>query len=67
MAELKTELRFIPCGNPAKLTPLVVINGRQALEEGPRRIGECVYCKGPCQGVTVNCETRVYQESRLLP
>jgi hypothetical protein len=32
--------------------------------EGPRRIGQCVYCAGPCDGVTVSCETRVWYERR---
>lgn len=30
--------------------------------EGPRRVGHCVYCAGPCHGVTNMCEVRVWQE-----
>lgn len=32
--------------------------------EGPRRIGWCVYCAGPCEGVTLSCETRVWQDAK---
>jgi hypothetical protein len=65
MGELKVELLAIPCGEPAHTTLLLVtINGRQALHEGPRRIGHCVYCAGPCEGRTTECETRVYEERR---
>lgn len=42
----------------------VTIDGRQALKEGPRRVGQCVYCGGPCEGVTTMCEERVWKESR---
>lgn len=62
MAELKVELKFIPCGPSATRALFVTINGRQALKEGPRRIGHCVYCKGPCHGVNIDCETRVWLE-----
>jgi hypothetical protein len=64
MAELKVELRRLLCGEPAQDALFVTINGRQALHEGPRRIGQCVYCGGPCDGVTTDCETRVWQERR---
>jgi hypothetical protein len=33
---------------------------------GPRRPGHCVYCAGPCQGVTTQCEVRVWEESLRL-
>lgn len=32
------------------------------LEEGPRRVGECVYCAGPCHGATGMCEWRVFAD-----
>ena len=38
-----------------------------AESEGPRRIGYCVYCKKTCQGVTANCELRVWEDSRRPP
>jgi hypothetical protein len=62
MAELKVELRSIPCDAAPDGALFITIDGRQALEEGPRRVGMCIYCAGPCQGVTVNCETRVWLE-----
>lgn len=45
-------------------TLLVTINGRQALHEGPRRPGYCVYCKGQCRGFTPHCDCRVYDEAK---
>lgn len=63
MAELKVEARFYRIDGRAPAL-FITINGRQALHEGPRRIGQCVYCGGPCQGVTTDCETRVWQERR---
>jgi hypothetical protein len=63
MAELKVELRFIGYGDGRQSVLCVIINSRQALKEGPRRIGQCVYCAGPCRGATANCETRVFDES----
>lgn len=41
----------------------ITINGRQALHEGPRLVGRCVYCKGRCAGATPNCDRRVYDDS----
>jgi len=35
-------------------------------DEAPRRPGHCVYCAGPCQGVTTQCEVRVWEESLRL-
>jgi len=35
-------------------------------EEGPRNRGECVYCGGPCGGVTMNCEARVFHDAQAL-
>lgn len=40
----------------------ITINGRQALNEGPRRVGRCVYCKGSCLGMTIYCDRRVFDE-----
>lgn len=62
MAELKVELRNIPCDVAPRGALFVTINGRQALHEGPRCIGQCVYCAGPCNGVTTSCEERVWRE-----
>jgi hypothetical protein len=35
-------------------------------DEGPRRVGECVYCAGPCEGVTTMCESRVFEDAKEL-
>lgn len=45
----------------------VTIDGRQALHEGPRRVGHCVYCKGHCIGAHLHCDSRVYKEARRAP
>ena len=45
----------------------ITINGRQATAEGPRRVGNCVYCKGRCRGATVHCEVRVFEEAERAP
>jgi hypothetical protein len=63
MAIKKAEVRFMFVGSPPRLMPFITIGGRQAMHEGPRRIGHCVYCKGQCRGVTVHCESRVYEET----
>ena len=65
MDQLEVKLKRIgdATGN-AKL--YVTIDGRQALAEGPRRIGHCCYCKRQCIGVTVYCDPRVYAESTGL-
>lgn len=42
----------------------ITIDGRQALEEGPRKVGHCNRCKGRCRGVTSECDARVYEEGR---
>lgn len=39
------------------------LNGLASIEEGPRRIGHCVYCAGPCQGLTTDCSSRVWTDS----
>lgn len=31
-------------------------------KEGPRDIGHCVYCAGPCEGATGLCQMRVYAD-----
>jgi hypothetical protein len=35
-------------------------------EEGPRLRGHCAYCAGPCEGVTGDCEVRVFNDSQEL-
>lgn len=62
MAELKVELREMGIAGGKLL--VATINGRQALHEGPRRAGHCVYCAGPCDGKTTECEDHVYRERR---
>lgn len=44
----------------------VQLNGRQALQEGPRRIGHCVHCAGPCAGATTQCEGRVFSDAMAI-
>lgn len=63
MAELKVELRTIPCGPSAKRKLFITIDGRQALHEGPRAVGYCNLCKSQCLGASVDCEARVFGES----
>lgn len=63
MAELKVETKFILCGSPPAPTLFITINGRQALKEGPRRRGHCIYCAGPCTMSTTQCSVRVFHES----
>ncbi len=38
------------------LGPHIIVSG----DEGPRNIGHCAYCAGPCEGSTTGCEVRVY-------
>ncbi len=59
-AKLSVELRLFPF--PPGIA--IAIDGRQALKEGPRRVGQCVYCGGPCEGVTTLCEERVFRQAR---
>lgn len=63
-AKLKVELRFIPIEGYRDKGLFVTIDGRQALHEGPRRVGQCVYCAGPCNALTTSCDVRVYSERR---
>lgn len=36
-----------------------------APDEGPRRVGYCIHCRGLCHGVTAACELRVWEDGRL--
>ena len=58
------KLQFIQFGRDAQQGLFITIDGRQAINEGPRRIGHCYRCKGRCRGVTWECDTRVYEEGR---
>jgi hypothetical protein len=54
---VKVELRYDP------LYGWVALLDRQAtFDEGPRRVGECVYCAGPCENALLGCAQRVYQD-----
>lgn len=59
-------LKFNLCGVPPRNWLSITINGRQALHEGPRIVGHCAYCGGPCKGFTTECEARVFEENRML-
>jgi hypothetical protein len=60
---VKVQLRFVGTEKHGELLA-ITIDGRQALLEGPRRVGHCVYCAGQCIGATTHCEVRVFSESR---
>ncbi len=54
---MQVELRYDPLYGWVAL-----LDGAATFDEGPRKIGECVRCAGPCEGATIDCEHRVYQD-----
>lgn len=59
MAKIKVMIKPGQYGPVVSLRPLAFI-------EGPRKVGYCAGCNGLCQGVTVNCEVRVFHEAQQI-
>jgi hypothetical protein len=57
-------LRFIGTEHHG-LGLFIMIDGRQALHEGPRRAGFCCHCGIQCMGATPSCDMRVFKESEF--
>ncbi len=66
MSEPKVRFHGYGYGNAGNRELMVSIDGRQALKEGPRKVGYCCYCKCLCRGETTNCAPRVWAESLAL-
>jgi hypothetical protein len=59
VAKIKVEVKPGRNGPVVSLRPLAFI-------DGPRKVGYCAGCKRLCQGLSTECDLRVFEEAQQI-